>query len=90
MRLPRSVIQLLINYNISQLLIMTEVSSTHSHAGSAVPQRSGAAAIGEPMDLVLLSLKEKVFVKCRHGRELRGKLVVRKRMKIGCRRMMNI
>lgn len=27
------------------------------------------------MDLVLLSLKEKVYVKCRHGRELKGKLV---------------
>jgi hypothetical protein len=39
----------------------------------------GAAAadsINEPMDLVNLSLKEKVFVKCRFGRELRGKLVV--------------
>jgi len=35
-----------------------------------------AATIEEPMDLVLLSLKEKVFVKCRFGRELRGKLVV--------------
>ena len=35
-----------------------------------------ATTIAEPMDLVLLSLKDKVYVKCRHGRELRGKLVV--------------
>jgi U6 snRNA-associated Sm-like protein LSm3 len=28
------------------------------------------------MDLVLLSLKDRVYVKCRFGRELRGKLVV--------------
>ena len=31
----------------------------------------------EPIDLVLMSLKEKVYVKCKFGRELRGKLVVR-------------
>jgi hypothetical protein len=56
---------------------MTEISSTHSLAGSAVaPLRSGADSIQEPMDLVLLSLKEKVYVKCRFGRELKGKLVV--------------
>ena len=30
----------------------------------------------EPIDLVHMSLKEKVFVKCKFGRELRGKLVV--------------
>ena len=36
-----------------------------------------ATTIAEPMDLVLLSLKDKVYVKCRNGRELRGKLVVR-------------
>ena len=35
-----------------------------------------AAAVEEPTDLLLLSLKEKVYIKCRHGRELRGKLVV--------------
>lgn len=48
---------------------MTELLSTSHKA-------AGSAAIEEPMDLVLLSLKEKVFVKCRFGRELRGKLVV--------------
>ena len=35
-----------------------------------------APSISEPMDLVLLSLKDRVYVKCRFGRELRGKLVV--------------
>ena len=33
-------------------------------------------AVEEPIDLVLMSLKEKVYVKCRHGRELKGRLVV--------------
>ena len=35
-----------------------------------------ANSVEEPIDLILLSLKEKVYVKCRHGRELRGKLAV--------------
>lgn len=35
-----------------------------------------ANAVEEPIDLLLLSLKEKVYVKCRHGRELKGKLIV--------------
>ena len=35
-----------------------------------------ATAIEEPIDLLHLSLKEKIFVKCRFGRELRGKLIV--------------
>lgn len=48
---------------------MTELA-TYNKPGAA------ADSIDEPMDLVLLSLKEKVFVKCRFGRELRGKLVV--------------
>jgi len=36
----------------------------------------------EPIDLVHMSLKEKVFVKCKFGRELRGKLVVRNHLGI--------
>jgi U6 snRNA-associated Sm-like protein LSm3 len=36
-----------------------------------------ANAVEEPIDLLLLSLKEKVYVKCRHGRELKGKLNVK-------------
>ena len=35
---------------------------------------SGAAG---PLDLIRLSIDEKVYVKCRGGRELRGKLHVR-------------
>ena len=37
-----------------------------------------AAGVEEPIDLVTMSLKEKVYVKCRHGRELKGTLVVSK------------
>ena len=50
---------------------MAETLSTYNNQ---LEKESGA--IQEPMDLVLLSLKDKVFVKCRFGRELRGKLVV--------------
>lgn len=35
-----------------------------------------AAGVEEPIDLVTMSLKERVYVKCRHGRELKGKLIV--------------
>ena len=33
--------------------------------------------VDEPLDLIRLSIDEKVYVKCRGGRELRGKLHVR-------------
>ena len=52
---------------------MVEVSSSN-FSGVTLKDQS-ASNIDEPMDLILLSLKEKVFVKCRFGRELRGKLV---------------
>jgi hypothetical protein len=35
-----------------------------------------ATSVEEPLDLITMSLKEKVYVKCRHNRELKGKLVV--------------
>lgn len=34
-------------------------------------------AVTEPLDLVRLSLDERIYVKLRHDRELRGKLHVR-------------
>lgn len=33
--------------------------------------------VDEPLDLIRLSIDERVYVKCRGGRELRGKLHVR-------------
>lgn len=51
---------------------MVETLTTFSSASKP----DATTNIDEPMDLVLLSLKEKVYVKCRFGRELRGKLVV--------------
>jgi hypothetical protein len=36
-----------------------------------------AAGVEEPIDLILLSLKERVYVKCRHNRELKGTLIVK-------------
>jgi hypothetical protein len=55
---------------------MAETLSTSSYQKDIKEGASGGS-IQEPMDLVLLSLKEKVYVRCRFGRELRGKLVVR-------------
>jgi len=54
---------------------MAETLSTSSYQKDIKEGASGGS-IQEPMDLVLLSLKEKVYVRCRFGRELRGKLVV--------------
>ena len=45
------------------------------------------AAVEEPLDLVRLSLDERVFVKMRNDRELRGKLHVRKHHYIKTRDM---
>lgn len=35
-----------------------------------------AATVREPLDLVKLSLEERIYVKCRNDRELRGRLHV--------------
>ena len=32
--------------------------------------------IDEPLDLIKLSVDERIYVKCRHDRELKGKLIV--------------
>ncbi len=37
-----------------------------------------ASAVEAPLDLIRLSIDERVFVKCRGDRELRGKLHVRR------------
>jgi U6 snRNA-associated Sm-like protein LSm3 len=37
---------------------------------------SASRTVEEPIDLVRLSLDERIYVKCRAGRELRGKLHV--------------
>ena len=42
----------------------------------AVDEILGADTVQEPMDLLQISINEKVLVKLRHGRELSGKLVV--------------
>ncbi len=55
---------------------MVDIASIAPVASSYSVKTSDSNTIEEPIDLVLLSLKEKVYVKCRHGRELRGKLVV--------------
>jgi hypothetical protein len=58
---------------------MVEVTTGGTYGSSYFggKQSGGGSSIEEPTDLILMSLKEKVYVKCRFGRELRGKLVVR-------------
>ena len=38
--------------------------------------KSASQTVEEPLDLIRLSLDERIYVKCNHGRELRGKLHV--------------
>lgn len=41
---------------------------------SADVKKSASQTVDEPLDLIRLSLDEVVYVKCRHGIELRGRL----------------
>jgi U6 snRNA-associated Sm-like protein LSm3 len=41
-----------------------------------MPQKPGSSNVDEPLDLLRLSLDEKIYVKMRGDRELRGKLHV--------------
>ena len=50
-----------------------------STIAAAAPSTTGMSAsrtVEEPLDLIRLSLDERIYVKCRGGRELRGKLFV--------------
>ena len=42
----------------------------------AVPTSGSASAVEEPLDLIRLSLDEKIYVKMRNERELKGRLNV--------------
>ena len=42
-----------------------------------MPPKPGSSNVDEPLDLLRLSLDEKIYVKMRGDRELRGKLHVR-------------
>ena len=44
---------------------------------AAAGAAAGAATVKEPLDLIRLSLDERLYVKLRGGRELRGRLHVR-------------
>lgn len=54
--------------------MLSSATSLRSYQSSG--DKASGAHIEEPMDLVTLSLEEKVYIKCRYGRELRGKLIV--------------
>jgi len=43
-------------------------------AGVDTEQKSASQTVEEPLDLIRLSLDERIYVKCRGGRELRGRL----------------
>ena len=50
-------------------------SATADNRDDNEENEAGVTQVDEPMDLLLMSLNENVFVKLRHGREMRGKLV---------------
>ena len=50
-------------------------SSSNSGVDDQGRRNQGRSLVQEPMDLLQMSLNEKVLVKLRHRRELRGKLV---------------
>ena len=56
--------------------LIISMSAAAASASEAKPQ-SASQTVEEPLDLVRLSLDEVILVKCRGGRELRGKLHVR-------------
>jgi U6 snRNA-associated Sm-like protein LSm3 len=43
---------------------------------AALPGAEEEATVKEPLDIIRLSLDERIYVKCRGERELRGKLHV--------------
>lgn len=53
---------------------MAEVATTNAAAAAAAAATGG---VNEPFDLLRISLSERVFVKLRGDRELRGTLHVR-------------
>ena len=59
-------------------------SAFSSRRSQAAPQFVMASSVEEPLDLIRLSLDERIYVKCRGGRELRGKLHVSAGSHIGC------
>ena len=58
-------------------------SKTHEDLVTMDPGAEVGSSIDEPIDLVLLSLDERIYVKLRGDRELRGKLHVCWRASLG-------
>ena len=59
---------------------MADETNTVAAAASAPAPEADAVAVREPLDLVRLALDERVYVKLRGERELRGRLHVSRRL----------
>lgn len=52
---------------------------THTHTHTQMEDsKSASQTVEEPLDLIRLSIDERIYVKCRGGREISGKLHVTK------------
>ncbi|PRD27753.1 UNVERIFIED_CONTAM: Lsm3 [Trichonephila clavipes] len=58
------------------LSVKTCINTTYSFSGKVLYFLSTANAVEEPLDLIRLSLDERIYVKMRNERELRGRLHV--------------
>jgi len=53
---------------------MSQIGAMNAPLGAKDDSKSASQTVDQPLDLIRLSLDEKILVKCRGGRELRGKL----------------
>lgn len=69
-----------LNQNVQEKIKEAKQADTNkqtSNVEGSVQHRTTMAAVKKPLDVVSFSIDESVYIKCRGGRELRGKLHVR-------------
>ncbi len=64
---------------VGVMVVVVVVVVVVTTGGEADP-KSASQTVEEPLDLIRLSLDERIYVKCRGGRELRGRLHVRRQI----------
>jgi hypothetical protein len=67
--------RIIINY-LFESVVENDQSSFHPHQTRIKPVKHENMSVEAPLDLIRLSLDERVYIKCRGDRELRGKLHV--------------
>ena len=63
--------------NGSQALLSSPIVSPFFRTAAWTPQATASGVVERPLDLIRLSIDERIYVKSRGDRELRGKLHVR-------------